>query len=49
MIENYLHDLTRRTMRACPPLRLGLQRAGFTGGWLEPVEAGSDSTAAGEP
>jgi hypothetical protein len=34
MIENYLHDLTRRTMRACPSLKLGLVRAGFTGGWL---------------
>jgi len=22
-------------MRACPAIRTGLQRAGFTGGWLE--------------
>ena len=34
MIENYLHDLTWRTMRACPSLKRGLLRAGFSGGWL---------------
>jgi hypothetical protein len=34
MIENYLNDLTWRTMRACPSLKVGLLRAGFSGGWL---------------
>jgi hypothetical protein len=34
MIENYLHDFTWRTMRACPYLKQGLLSAGFGGGWL---------------
>ena len=39
MIENYLHDLTWRTMRACPSLKLGLLRAGFSGGLLAEARA----------
>ncbi|MDL2353888.1 MAG: glucoamylase family protein [Pseudomonadota bacterium] len=34
MIGNYLHDFTWHTMRACPYLKQGLLRAGFSGGWL---------------
>lgn len=34
MIENYRSDLVWRLMRGCAPIRTGLQRAGFSGGWL---------------
>ncbi len=34
MIENYRSGLLWRLMRQCQPLVTGLQRAGFTGGWL---------------
>jgi hypothetical protein len=37
MIENHLSGLPWRLMRGCPYLRAGLQRAGFTGGWLPPT------------
>jgi len=46
MIENYRDDFVWKTMRKNPYIRRGLQRAGFTGGWLEPTESGSTSTAA---
>jgi hypothetical protein len=49
MIENYRDDFVWKIMRKNPYIRRGLVRAGFTGGWLEPIEAGSDSTAAGQP
>jgi hypothetical protein len=35
MIENYRSGLIWSEMRDSAPLRRGLQRAGFTGGWLE--------------
>ncbi len=35
MIENYRSELVWSVMRSNPYLRRGLQRAGFTGGWLE--------------
>ncbi len=35
MIENYRSGLVWRLMRECPPLVLGLRRAGFAGGWLD--------------
>lgn len=35
MIANHRDDFVWRTMRKVPALRLGLQRAGFTGGWLD--------------
>jgi hypothetical protein len=35
MIENYRTGLIWRLMRQSPYIRLGLQRAGFTGGWLQ--------------
>ena len=34
MIENHRSGLIWRLMRDCPPVRTGLRRAGFTGGWL---------------
>jgi hypothetical protein len=34
MIENYRSDLVWRVMRSNPYLRQGLERAGFSGGWL---------------
>jgi hypothetical protein len=34
MIENYRTGLLWDIMRRCPPLRTGLRRAGFAGGWL---------------
>ena len=34
MIENYRSGLVWKTMRRNPHIRRGLERAGFTGGWL---------------
>ena len=34
MIGNYRNELVWDDMRACLPLRRGLERAGFSGGWL---------------
>jgi hypothetical protein len=34
MIENFRSDLVWRVMRTNPHLQLGLERAGFAGGWL---------------
>jgi hypothetical protein len=34
MIANYRDELVWRHMRKHPALRRGLERAGFTGGWL---------------
>jgi hypothetical protein len=34
MIENHRSGMLWELMRACAPIRLGLERAGFTGGWL---------------
>jgi hypothetical protein len=36
MIENYRSDLVWRVMRSDPYLQQGLERAGFSGGWLAP-------------
>ena len=38
MIENYRSDLLWKKMRTNEHIRRGLERAGFTGGWLEPDE-----------
>jgi hypothetical protein len=35
MLENYRSDFVWKIMRDDPNLRLGLKRAGFTGGWLD--------------
>jgi len=34
MLENYHTELIWRVMRKNPYLRRGLERAGFSGGWL---------------
>jgi hypothetical protein len=34
MLENYRSDLLWRLLRGSAPIRAGLTRAGFTGGWL---------------
>jgi len=39
MIENHLTGLVWNVMRRNPNIIRGLQRAGFTGGWLEKAEA----------
>jgi hypothetical protein len=38
MIENYRTGLVWETMKKNPYVVRGLQRAGFTGGWLESLE-----------
>ena len=35
MVENYRSDTVWKVMRRNPHLRRGLERMGFTGGWLE--------------
>jgi hypothetical protein len=37
MLENYRTELLWNIMRRCPAVVAGLQRAGFSGGWLESV------------
>ncbi|HEX7369102.1 MAG TPA: glucoamylase family protein [Rhodanobacteraceae bacterium] len=37
MIENYRSQMLWKLMRQCAPIQLGLQRAGFQGGWLDDV------------
>ncbi|MBY3139520.1 hypothetical protein HFO15_15395 [Rhizobium laguerreae] len=37
-IENDRSDFIWKLMRQSPVIRLGLERAGFTGGWLEAIE-----------
>jgi hypothetical protein len=39
MIENYRSEMIWNLMRRCAPIRLGLERAGFQGGWLARVGA----------
>jgi len=34
MIGNYRNELVWEDMRNCTPMRRGLERAGFEGGWL---------------
>ena len=45
MIENFRTGLIWRLMRQCPYIRAGLQRAGFSGGWLSrpPACGGADA------
>ena len=38
MIENYRSDLVWRVMRNDPYIRQGLERAGFSGGWLSQLQ-----------
>jgi hypothetical protein len=35
MIENHRSELIWNVMKKNPHIRRGLERAGFTGGWLE--------------
>jgi hypothetical protein len=35
MIENYRSGMLWELRRDCAPIRLGLERAGFSGGWLK--------------
>ncbi|MBX5163580.1 MULTISPECIES: glucoamylase family protein [unclassified Rhizobium] len=37
-VENERSDFIWKLMRQSPAIRLGLERAGFTGGWLEGIE-----------
>lgn len=39
MLENYRSDLIWRLLRSSPYVRRGLERAGFSGGWLEETAA----------
>ncbi|MBS0432928.1 MAG: Tat pathway signal protein [Proteobacteria bacterium] len=41
MIENYRSGFVWKVMRSNPYIRKGLQRAGFTGGWLQETDAPS--------
>ena len=44
MIENHRSDFVWRVMRGNPHIRRGLERAGFTGGWLDKAGAASATT-----
>lgn len=46
MIANYRNDFVWKVMRENPYIRKGLERAGFTGGWLAPPDGPQTS---GEP
>jgi hypothetical protein len=46
MIENHRSGLVWSLMRRCAPLRRGLERAGFEGGWLSGVDGTPRVTAA---
>jgi hypothetical protein len=48
MIENYRSEVIWRTMQRNPHIRRGLERAGFTGGWLSPSTAAPVSTQGAE-
>ena len=41
MIENYQTGLIWKLMRKCEPIRLGLLRCGFSGGWLGTMAGGA--------
>ena len=43
MIENYRSDLVWRVMRSDPYLQHGLERAGFSGGWLAELQSPTDT------
>jgi len=49
MIENYRSNLIWRFMRGNPYLRAGLERAGFSGGWLAQAASTGTPAAAGAP
>lgn len=42
MIANYRDDFVWNVMKKNPHIRKGLERAGFTGGWLASEDKGKD-------
>ncbi|MBU6478416.1 MAG: hypothetical protein KGQ32_10840, partial [Xanthomonadaceae bacterium] len=48
MIENYRTRTVWNQMRECAPIKLGLQRAGFSGEWLEQTTEASESAPSSE-
>ena len=44
MIENYRSGFIWDVMRRNPHIRKGLERAGFTGGWLQTPASAKDAT-----
>ena len=46
MIENYRSDFIWKVMRRNPYIQKGLQRAGFSGGWLDALPKQADAAAA---
>jgi hypothetical protein len=49
MIANYRNDIVWRHMRQCVPLRRGLERAGFRGGWLGTDVRAAERVGVGAP
>ncbi len=49
MLENYRSGLVWETMKKNPHIRRGLERAGFTGGWLDDAEAAERIDGARSP
>lgn len=49
MIENYRSGFVWKVMRKNPHIRRGLERAGFTGGWLERIPSPRTASSASEP
>ena len=45
MIANYRNDFVWNVMKKNPYIRKGLERAGFTGGWLAPPDGPQTSGA----
>src|SRR5690606_2531124 len=48
MIANYRNDFVWNVMKTNPYIRKGLERAGFTGGWLAPAD-GPQTSGAPDP
>lgn len=48
MIANYRNDFVWNVMKKNPYIRQGLERAGFTGGWLDEGKAPADDAGAAE-
>ncbi|OGT56510.1 MAG: Tat pathway signal protein [Gammaproteobacteria bacterium RIFCSPHIGHO2_12_FULL_63_22] len=49
MIENHRSELVWKVMRKNPHIRRGLERAGFTGGWLAAPATGAAPTVPAKP
>lgn len=48
MIANHRNGFVWEVMKRNPHIRRGLERAGFSGGWLDAARAGEDGATAGE-